>query len=89
MSKSCSPSPSTSDAEWTVRQVAQVSDWDSTTDTCPACGGRVDLSEAHYQVQLDRERTPASGEKLTHERRLLAFCDADCADTWLDSDANR
>ncbi|WP_238993894.1 hypothetical protein [Halobellus captivus] len=48
------------------------------------CGDSVDLLDAHYQVELDRERAPAEGEKLTRERRLLAFCDESCADAWLD-----
>ena len=88
MSKTSRPSPSTSDAEWTVRQAVPCRDWEATSEVCPTCGDRVDLMEAHYQVELDRERTSGDAEKLTRERRLLAFCDADCAETWLDADRN-
>lgn len=89
MSKSCEPSPSIADPDWTVRQVVPRSDWNATTETCPACGDSVDLLEDHYQVELDRERTPGRSEKLTRERRLLAFCDAECADWWLGEASDR
>ncbi len=72
-----------------MRQVSPVSNWESARETCPTCGDDVDLLEAHYQVELDRERPRSEGEKLTHERRLLAFCDADCADAWLDERDDR
>ncbi len=89
MSKTCRPAPSKSDAEWTVRQVVPRSNWDAASETCPACGERVDLRGPHHQVELDRERTPGAGSKLTRERRLLAFCDEACATAWLDETDNR
>ncbi|WP_311171076.1 hypothetical protein [Halobellus ordinarius] len=88
MSKTCRPSPSTVDAEWTVRQVVPRSDWDAAVEPCPTCGDDVDLRESHYQVELDRERTPGQEMKLTRERRLLSFCDEACATAWLDSAAS-
>lgn len=86
MSKTCRPSPSAPDPEWTVRQVVERRDWNETIETCPLCGDAVDLLGPHYQVELDRERTPGNGSKLTRERRLLSFCDEACATAWLDSD---
>jgi hypothetical protein len=85
MSKTCRPSPSTLESEWTVRQVVARSEWDTATERCPACGDAVDLRVPHYQVELDRERPVSAATKLTHERRLLAFCDQSCASAWLDN----
>ncbi|RLM59580.1 hypothetical protein DVK02_02240 [Halobellus sp. Atlit-31R] len=84
MSKTCRPAPSASDLEWTVRQVVPRSEWDAATEPCPACGETVDLNGPHYQVELDRERAPGAGSKLTRERRLLSLCDETCATDWLD-----
>ncbi|MFB6092787.1 MAG: hypothetical protein ABEK02_07235 [Haloquadratum sp.] len=87
MSKTCRPSPSAFDAEWTVRRVVPRSEWGATTESCPTCGATVDLREPHYQVELDRPRAGSDDWKLTRERRLLSFCDEACALSWLD-DAN-
>lgn len=84
MSKTCRPSPSTPGSEWTVRQVVSREEWDAATERCPACGDAVDLRLPHYQVELDRERPAGEATKLTHERRLLSFCDESCASAWLD-----
>jgi len=84
MSKTCSPAPPTQGSEWTVRQVVSRAEWDTATERCPACGDAVDLRGPHYQVELDRERPGSRGTKLTHERRLLSFCDEACANVWLD-----
>ncbi|ERG94774.1 hypothetical protein [Haloquadratum walsbyi] len=72
--------------EWTVRQVIHRSDWKDTTRICPTCGESVDQMCGHCQVELDRKRTPPPGSKLTRERRLLAFCNEECATIWLDAD---
>jgi len=84
MSKTCCPSPTTPESEWTVRQVVCRDEWDDATGQCPACGETVDLRHPHYQVELDRERPAGEATKLTHERRLLSFCDDSCANAWLD-----
>jgi len=84
MSQTCRPSPPTLGPEWTVRQVVARSEWDTATERCPACGDPVDLRTPHYQVELDRERPADVNTKLTHERRLLSFCDESCANAWLD-----
>ena len=89
MSKTCSPSPPAPGSEWTVRQVVSRSQWDAGTEACPTCGDGVDRRSAHYQVELDRERPGDRDTKLTHERRLLAFCDEACANAWLDDVENR
>mgnify|MGYP006965667541 FL=1 len=84
MSKTVRPSPPTFVSEWTVRQVVSRDECDATTERCPACGDVVDLRVPHYQVELDRERPDAGKTKLTHERRLLSFCDEVCTNAWLD-----
>ncbi len=84
MSRTCRPHPTT--PEWTVRQVIHRSDWKDTTKVCPTCEESIYLMHGHCQVELDRERTPPPGSKLTRERRLLAFCDEECATLWLDAD---
>lgn len=89
MSKTCRPSPQTPGSEWTVRQVVSRAEWDATTEQCPACGDVVDLRVPHYQVELDRKRPTSGNVKLTHERRLLSFCDEACANVWLDDVENR
>jgi hypothetical protein len=89
MSKTCSPSPPTPGSEWTVRQVVSRSEWDAATEACPTCGDDVDRGSPHYQVELDRERATNGALKLTHERRLLSFCDEACANIWLDDVENR
>ena len=89
MSKTCSPSPTPPGSEWTVRQVVSRSEWDAATEACPTCGDGVDRRSPHYQVELDRERATDGAGKLTHERRLLSFCDETCANTWLDDVENR
>ena len=89
MSKSCSPSPPAPGSEWTVRQVVSRAEWDSATEKCPTCGDAVDRGSAHYQVELDRERSDVETTKLTHERRLLSFCDETCANVWLDDVEHR
>ncbi|MGQ4554809.1 hypothetical protein [Halobellus sp. GM3] len=89
MSKTCRPTPSVSDSEWTVRQVVPRCDWDAVVETCPACGDAVDLRDPYVQVELDRERTPDRSVKLTHERRLLSFCGEACAAQWLDGSTAR
>lgn len=89
MSKTCCPSPSPPESEWTVRQVVPRSEWDAATDRCPACGDAVDLRFPHYQVELGRERPAIEGAKLTHERRLLSFCDESCTNAWLDDVEHR
>ena len=89
MSKTWGHSRSTPGSEWTVRQVVSREEWDTDTETCPACGGAVDRGSAHYQVELDRERSDVEATKLTHERRLLSFCDETCANAWLDDVEHR
>jgi hypothetical protein len=86
MSQTSRPIRSAPDPEWTVRQVVERNDWDATTEPCPACGELVDLHGSHYQIELDRPRTPGSATKITRERRLLSFCDETCATAWLDGD---
>jgi hypothetical protein len=78
------PPPSVS-GEWNVRQVAPCSQWKESDKQCPECGESVNLMHPHYQVELDRERNPKEGSKLTHERWLLAFCNQQCATEWLDT----
>lgn len=68
--------------EWYVSHRAARTDWADSVERCAACGARVDMREAHYQVTLDREvDTPG---KLSFERRRLVFCDEGCADEWAD-----
>lgn len=73
------------DSSWTVRQVVPRTSWRVGSETCPACGGTVDLNGHHHQVELGRGRQPEAGAKLTYERRLLSFCDEPCATEWLDA----
>ena len=89
MSKTHSPSPPTPGSEWTVRQVVSRAEWDTAVAECPTCGDAVDRGSAHYQVELDRERSDVGGTKLTRERRLLSFCDERCANAWLDDVEHR
>jgi hypothetical protein len=84
MSKTCRPSPPVSGSEWVVRQVVARTEWDASVEACPACGDAVDRRTPHYQIDLDRERSAAATAKRTRERRLLSFCDEDCANAWLD-----
>ena len=84
MSRTDSPAPLAPGSEWIVRQVVPRAEWGAATERCPSCGDAVDLRLAHYQVELDRERPGGRNTKLTHERRLLSFCDEVCADAWLD-----
>ncbi|RDI70348.1 hypothetical protein [Halopelagius longus] len=84
MSQTRRPPHGRIDSSWTVRQVVPRSSWRVGTETCPACGGTVNLDGDHYQAELGRDRRPDGGSKLTYERRLLSFCDELCATTWLD-----
>ncbi|SFR71488.1 hypothetical protein SAMN04487947_3843 [Halogeometricum rufum] len=83
MTETRRPSSSNAGAGWTVRQVTPRARWRRGSDTCPACDATVELDDAHYQVELDRERPRTRREKLTRERRLLSFCDETCADEWV------
>jgi endogenous inhibitor of DNA gyrase (YacG/DUF329 family) len=47
---------------------------------CAACGADVDLTGAHYGMEL--LRPDATGEKRSVERERFVFCSARCVDVW-------
>ncbi|ELZ60729.1 MULTISPECIES: hypothetical protein [unclassified Haloferax] len=80
MSKTSHPGRGHPGPEWRVSHRASRTDWSDTVERCGACRARVDMSEAHYQLLLERDIDKPG--KITLERERVVFCDESCAAEW-------
>lgn len=66
--------------DWVVQDVRPYASWREGMTECAACGADVDLTGAHYGMEL--LRPDATGEKRSVERERFVFCSARCVDVW-------
>lgn len=68
--------------EWTVQQTTERAFRTGGSDECTECGTAVDLSRRHHSVEVARD-VELTGRRLRSEHEHFVFCDADCAEAWL------